>query len=138
MSNYGLALVAKSISEVGNLNQENQFITCDQAVNDVSAYCKLTTSWSETLNNDEYECFVDTMSVGPSNPQEAAAAAQAHAQYNADSSTMNKETGNLETQIQNLEAQLQREGNFMQTVYQLQSPINGLEGTLTQLLSQRF
>ncbi len=137
MSN-GMILLAQGIEGAGSLNEKLQFTTCDQAINDTSAYCQLSNGWSTKLNTDESQCFEATMAVSPSNPGEAATAAAAHAQYNEDSSTMNQETSSLETQIQNLEAQLQREGKSMQTVYNLESPVNSLESNITQLLKQKF
>lgn len=138
MSNYGFILIASGISEMGAMNQQNEILTCSQAVNDTSAYCSLTTSWSTQLNNDENQCFIDEMSVGPSNPWKAAAAAEDHAKFMADASSMNRETDSLNTQIQQLEAQLQQEGNAMETVFNSESPINSVEGNITQLLTHAF
>jgi hypothetical protein len=71
-------------------------------------------------------------------PRKAAAAAKEHAQFIADSTQMNIQTDNLSTQIQNLEGLLQREGNYMHNVFNLQQPINSCENILSRLIGQPF
>lgn len=133
-----VSLLGSAIGDMSQLNKRNEFTTCAQAVEDVTNYCSLTTKWSSTLNQDQVQCYIDTLAANSQDPQMAVKAASAHAQYAQDSSRMDHEISNVNEQLQSMESMLQREGSFMKTVFGLAKPINSLESFLKSLLAHRM
>lgn len=131
-------LLGSAIGDMGHLNKRNELATCEQAVEDVSNYCSLTTSWSKTLNDDETECYLDTLAANSKNPQAAVKAAVAHADYAQASSRMDHEINAVNQQLQSLEALLQKEGDFMKTIFGLAKPVNSFESFLKSQLAHRM
>ncbi len=131
----GILAVAEGVGTMATVNADTQFTTALWLIYIVSCNLPLTVAWIQQLEKDQWQYFVDSLSVSNDNPQEAAGAAADYAKYTEDSASMSNETGYQNSMVQNEKSQVQAEGNCLEQVYSMEMPLNQLLQQTTGLIS---
>ncbi len=121
MSDSIIAL-AQGIGAQADANIDASLTTGLSVITLIAAFLPLQQAWSKTLANDAETIYEDNLKI-PGHPEETAVVAGDTQQKNIDSTSSDRETGNIDNIIQEQKAQAQILGSSMSQIYTLEEPV---------------
>lgn len=117
MNTNGEMALANALDGLVNGHVTVQLLVEGNMMNTIFDSIKLDSDCSRTLDIDQEKCATATENAIPGSPAEAVKAAKLHAQYQIDSTEMNKEMGNQNAMVNKQDLMMHTELQNLNPVY---------------------